>query len=133
LIGSQLHAIENALELFTSMVCNIKYIVKSWLLILALVVGTSMALAQEDTTKGKPTVTGQTKEAGKEVGKAGKSMGSNVKHGRVVRGGKEFGKHMGHSGKNVGRASKKVASKTYHGGKAVAKKTTKAVKKAVTP
>lgn len=112
---------------------TIKYIVKSWLLVFALVIGASIAMAQEDTTKGKPTVTGQTKEAGKEVGKAGKSMGSNVKHGRVARGGKEFGKHMGHSGKNVGRASKRVASKTYHGGKAVAKKSAKVVKKAVTP
>lgn len=102
-------------------------------MVLSLGVAAPIGLAQQDTTKGKPTVSGQTKEAGKEVGKAGKSMGANVKHGRVARGGKHFAKHMGHSGKNVGRASKTVAKKTYHGGKVVAKKSVKAVKKAVTP
>ncbi len=115
------------------MLRNIKNVAKIGILSLTLALVAPLGLAQEDTTKVKPTVKGQTKEAGKEVGKAGKSMGTNVKHGRIVRGGKEFGKHMGHSGKNVGSASKKVAKKTYHGGKVVAKKSVKAVKKAVTP
>ena len=102
--------------------CNIKNVANIGMLILTLTVAPSFGLAQQDTQKGKPTATGQTKEAGKEVGKAGKSMGANVKHGRVARGGKHFGKHMGHAGKNIGSASKKVA-----------KKSVKAVKKAVTP
>ena len=102
--------------------CNIKNVVKSGLLILTLVIAPALGLAQEDTKKGKPTVSGQTKEAGKEAGKAGKSLGANVKRGRIARGGKHFGKHIGHSAKNVGSASKKVAKKTYKG-----------VKKAVTP
>jgi hypothetical protein len=102
--------------------CNIKKIANTGLLILTLTLASPVGLAQEDTNKGKPTVTGQTKEAGKEAGKAGKSLGSNVKRGRVVRGGKHFGKHMAHSGKNIGSAGKKVG-----------KKTVKAVKKAVTP
>ncbi len=54
---------------------------------------------------------GQMKQSGSEVGKAGKSMGRNVKHGRVLRGGKHFGKHMGRSGKHFGRGTKKFVKK----------------------
>jgi hypothetical protein len=54
------------------------------------------------------TATGQMKESGTEVGRAGRSMGRNVKHGRVLRGGKHFGKHMGRAGKHFGRSTKKV-------------------------
>ncbi len=54
------------------------------------------------------TSTGQMKESGSEVGKAGKSMGRNVRHGRIVRGGKHFGKHMGRAGKHFGRGTKKA-------------------------
>lgn len=57
------------------------------------------------------TATGQMKESGSEVGKAGKSMGQNVKHGRVVRGGKHFGKHMGRAGRHFGRGTKKAVKK----------------------
>ena len=53
---------------------------------------------------------GQMKQSGSEVGKAG-SMGHNVKHGRIVRGGKHFGKHMGRSGKHFGRGTKKFVKK----------------------
>ena len=80
------------------------------------------AMGQDDKVKAKPTTGGQMKEGGKEMGKAGKSLGSNVKHGRVARGGKHFGKHVYHG-------SKDIAKGTAHG----AKKTGKAVKKAVTP
>jgi hypothetical protein len=48
------------------------------------------------------------KESGKEVGRAGTAMGRNVKHGRIVRGGKHFGKHMGKAGKHFGRSTKKA-------------------------
>jgi hypothetical protein len=54
------------------------------------------------------TATGQVKQSGAEVGRAGRSMGHNVKHGRVLRGGKHFGKHMGRAGKHFGRSTKKV-------------------------
>ena len=54
---------------------------------------------------------GQMKQSGSEVGKAGKSLGHNVKHGRIVRGGKHFGKHMGRSGKHFGRGTKKFVKK----------------------
>ena len=103
------------------------------LALLTFTIAAPFALAQEDTHKGKPTTGGQMKEAGKETGKAGKSLGSNVKHGRVVRGGKHFGVHMGHAGKNVGKGTVMGTKKVAHGTKKVAKKTGSAVKKAVTP
>jgi len=69
------------------------------------------AFAQQDT-KGKPTATGQIKESGKEAGRAGTSLGHNVRHGRVVRGGKHFGRHVGHAGRHVGRAGRHVGRTT---------------------
>lgn len=69
-----------------------------------------LALAQQDTP-GQPTAKGQMKESGKEVGKAGKSLGSNVKHGRIVRGGKRFGKHIGYAGRHIGRGTKQAIQK----------------------
>jgi hypothetical protein len=83
---------------------------------------TPYALAQQDTTKAKPTVGGQMKEGTKEMGKAGKSLGGNVRHGRVARGGKHFGKHVYHGSKNYAKGSVKATKKAGH-----------AVKKAVTP
>jgi len=67
--------------------------------------------AQQDTKSGTPTAKGQYKESGKEIGKAGTSLGHNVKHGRVARGGKHFGKHMGRAGKHIGRGTKRVVKK----------------------
>ena len=61
-----------------------------------------MAQRNPDTAKG------QMKESGSEVGRAGKSMGRNVRHGRVFRGGKHFGKHMGRAGKHFGRGTKRA-------------------------
>lgn len=90
--------------------------------LMAFTVFSPYAMAQDDTTKPKPTVKGEMKEGGKEMGKAGKSMGSNVKHGRVARGGKQFGKHVAHGSKNIAKGTAKAA-----------KKTGSAVKKAVTP
>jgi hypothetical protein len=68
-----------------------------------LAVGAGPAGAQ--TTPG-----GEMKKSGSEVKKAGKSLGRNVKRGRVVRGGKEFGKHVGRSGKHVGKGIKKAVT-----------------------
>ena len=59
----------------------------------------------------KNTSKGQMKESGSEVSKAGKSMAQNVKHGRIVRGGKHFGKHIGRAGKHFGRGTKKAVKK----------------------
>lgn len=71
---------------------------------LVLLFGASPAMAQ-NTSKG------EIKKSGSEVKHAGTSMGHNVKHGRVVRGGKHFGKHMGRAGKHFGRSTKKVFKK----------------------
>lgn len=73
-------------------------------------VAAPLAFAQQDT-QGKPTAKGQMKEGGKEAAKAGKSLGHNVRHGRVVRGGKRFGKHIGYAGRHVGRGTKHAVKK----------------------
>lgn len=70
-------------------------------------VSAPLAFVQHDTP-GKPTAKGQIKEGGKEVGKAGKSLGDNVKRGRILRGGKRFGKHIGYAGRHVGRGTKRA-------------------------
>ena len=86
------------------------------IVILALMVSMAgFALAQGNTNRNG-SVKGQMKQSGKEVGKAGKSLGGNVKHGRVARGGKNFGKHMGKAGKHFGKGSARAAKKT---GKAI--------------
>ncbi len=54
------------------------------------------------------TAKGEMKKTGSETGEAGKSMARNVKHGRIVRGGKHFGKHMGSAGKHFGKGTKKA-------------------------
>jgi len=74
---------------------------------LILLFGPSLALAQDN----RNTSTGEIKKSGSEVKHAGTSMGHNVKRGRVVRGGKHFGKHMGSAGKHFGRSTKKVFKK----------------------
>ena len=60
-------------------------------------------IAQNNNTSG-----GQMKESGSEVKKAGTSMGHNVRHGRILRGGKHFGKHMGRAGRHFGRGTKRA-------------------------
>ena len=70
---------------------------------LSLVLMPLHGIAQQNTTSK-----GQMKASGTEVGRAGKSMGRNVKRGRLVRGGKRFGKHMGRAGKHFGRGTKKA-------------------------
>lgn len=52
------------------------------------------------------------KRAGKSAGRGGKRLGQNLARGRVLRGGKEFGKGMGgfgkHTGKGVARTMRRV-------------------------
>jgi hypothetical protein len=74
--------------------------------------GSSFAIAQNGNGNRKPTVKGEMKESGKETAKAGKSLGHNVKRGRIVHGGKQFGKHVGRAGKHVGKGTKAAAKKT---------------------
>jgi len=82
-------------------------VIVTTVMLIVFIVGAPNAFAQQDI-KGKPTAAGQMKEGGKEVGKAGKSLGGNVKRGRIVRGGKRFGKHMGYAARHVGRGTKKA-------------------------
>lgn len=67
-------------------------------------VGVSPIIAQDNSNTAK----GEIKKSGSETKQAGKSLGKNMKHGRVVRGGKYFGKHMGRAGKHFGRSTKRV-------------------------
>lgn len=69
-----------------------------------------LAFAQQDT-KGKPTTKGQMKAGANEAGKAGKSLGHNLKRGRVLRGGKRFGKRIGFAGRHIGRGTKHAVKK----------------------
>jgi hypothetical protein len=78
--------------------------------VIILTLAAPLSFAQQDT-QGKPTAKGQMKESGKQVGKAGKSLGHNVKRGRVARGGKRFGKHIGYAGRHVGRGTKHAVKK----------------------
>jgi hypothetical protein len=57
--------------------------------------------------------TGQMKQSGSEARTAGTTAAHDVKHGRVVRGGKHFGKHIGRSAKHFGRGTKKGTKKVY--------------------
>jgi hypothetical protein len=80
-----------------------KKIVATMVMFLMLAAGIVSVGAQ--TTPG-----GEMKKSGGEAKKAGQSLGRNVKRGRVVRGGKEFGKHVGRSGKHVGKGIKKAVT-----------------------
>jgi hypothetical protein len=72
--------------------------------------GAPSAFSQQDN-KNKNTAGGQMKQSGKEVGRAGKSLGRNVKHGKVVHGGKRFGQHMGKAARHAGTGTKKAVKK----------------------
>jgi len=74
-------------------------------LVLSFALSPAMAQDKSNTSKG------EIKKSGSEVKRAGSSLGKNVKHGRIVRGGKHFGKHMGRAGKHFGRSTKKVFKK----------------------
>jgi len=71
---------------------------------LALALTAPHAPAQQNTNTAK----GQMKESGSEVKRAGTSAREDVKHGRVVRAGKHFGRHVGRAGKHFGRGTKKA-------------------------
>jgi hypothetical protein len=81
----------------------------------------SLAFTPQTNTNRNTSIKGEMKQSGKEVGKAGTSLGSNVKHGRIVRGGKHFGQHMGRAGKHFGKGTAKAAKKTGRAVKKAAK------------
>ena len=87
---------------------GIKRILTAVSLGLALSIATLPVTAQDQTTS-----TGEIKKSGSETKQAGKSLGQNFKHGRVVRGSKSFGKHMGRAGKHVGKSTVKAFKKVF--------------------
>ena len=69
----------------------------------------SVAVAVQPTSaQNNNTAKGEIKESGSEASNAAKGMGRNLKHGRVVRGGKHFGTHIGRAGQHFGRSTKKA-------------------------
>jgi hypothetical protein len=54
------------------------------------------------------TAKGEMKTSGSEVKRAGTTAGHDVKHGRLVRAGKHFGRHSGRAGRHFGRGTKKA-------------------------
>lgn len=84
-----------------------KQVLQALSLGLVLSIGVLPAVAQDNQNSSS----GEIKKSGSEAKKAGTSLGHNVKHGRVVRGGKHFGKHVGRSGKHFGRSTKKFVKK----------------------
>jgi hypothetical protein len=47
---------------------------------------------------------------GKQIGEGGKALGSNVRHGEVVDGAKEFGKDLGHGVASIGKGTGHAAA-----------------------
>ena len=78
-------------------------------LLMVLTMGPQQTLAQDATTNRNATIKGQMKQSGREVRNAGAGLGTNVKHGRIARGGKHFGKGSGMAAKKTGRAVKNAA------------------------
>jgi hypothetical protein len=89
---------------------TIKRVLLATAAVIIFVLAAPLAFSQQDT-QGKPTAKGQMKEGGKEVGRAGKSLGHNVRHGRILRGGKRFGRHMGYAGRHMGRGTRHAVRK----------------------
>jgi hypothetical protein len=50
-------------------------------------------------------------EGGKDMGHGGKKLATNVKHGRVVEGGKELGKGVGRGAKHIAKGTAKTTKK----------------------
>jgi hypothetical protein len=81
-----------------------KRIIGAMMLIFTLAAGSAPASAQT-------TPKDEMKKSGSEAKKAGQSLGRNVKHGRIVHGGKKFGEHAGSSGKHAGKGVSKSVKK----------------------
>jgi hypothetical protein len=85
---------------------RVKFLMMTATTALSLVLVPVQGIAQNNNTS-----TGQMKQSGSEVKRAGKSMARNVRHGRILRGGKHFGKHIGRAGKHFGRGTKKAVKR----------------------
>ncbi len=59
---------------------------------------------------GPESVGGNFKEAGQDVGQGGKDMGHEMKNGKPVAAGQEFGKEVGKAGEKVGSGVKKAVT-----------------------
>ena len=81
-------------------------------LLMTLILSPVFAFAQDSPTNRNRSAKGEMKQSGKEAANAGKSLGHNVKHGRVARGGKNFGKHSAKAGKHFGKGTVKAVKKT---------------------
>ena len=73
----------------------------------------SFSLTPASAQENNNTAKGEMKTSGSEVKRAGTSAGHAMKHGRVVRAGKRFGKHSGRAGKHFGRGTKKATKKVW--------------------
>jgi hypothetical protein len=71
---------------------------------IVLALSSAGAMAQRNAN----TARGEMKESGREVGRAGSSMGHEVRHRHPIRGGKRFGTHMGRAGRHFGRGSRRT-------------------------
>ena len=79
-----------------------------------------------DRPRGRRGIGSAYARAGRSAARGAKGLAKNVARGRVVRGGKEFGKGMGGFGKQTGIGTARV-------GKKVGKSILKSVKRAFTP
>jgi peptidoglycan hydrolase-like protein with peptidoglycan-binding domain len=59
---------------------------------------------------GPESIGGEFKGAGQEAGKGGQEMGHEMKDGKPLAAGKEFGKGIGRAGKKVGQGVKKAVT-----------------------
>jgi peptidoglycan hydrolase-like protein with peptidoglycan-binding domain len=59
---------------------------------------------------GPQSVGGSFKGAGQEVGQGGKELGHEIKKGKPLAAGKEFGKGIGRAGEKVGQGTKRAVS-----------------------
>ena len=69
----------------------------------------SFTLMSVNAQENNNTAKGEMKTSGSEVKRAGTTAGHDIKHGRVVRAGRHFGRHSGRAGRHFGRGTKKAA------------------------
>ncbi len=82
--------------------------VTQFFMIIAVAISIVVTSPQTKAQQNNNTAKGEIKKSGSEASSAATGLGHNLKHGRVVRGGKHFGRHIGRSGKHFGRSTKKA-------------------------
>ena len=80
--------------------------VTQFFMMITVTMSLAVTLPQSMAQRNSNTAKGEIKKSGSEASDAARGMGRNLKHGRVVRGGKHFGKHIRRSGKHFGRSTK---------------------------